>query len=48
MRATLEEYKKVTVKTNKHLNEIAVAKKSSTPDITGNTTLTYRLTEDGS
>lgn len=46
MRATLEEYKKVTVKTNKHLVDLAQANK--TPDNTGNTTLTYRLTEDGS
>jgi hypothetical protein len=47
MRATLEEYKKVTVKTNKHLSDLD-QKKTSTPDITNNTSLTYRLTEDGS
>ena len=48
MRATLEEYKKVTVRTNKHLAEMTQANKSCTPERTGNTTLTYRLTDDGS
>jgi hypothetical protein len=39
MRATLEEYKKVTVKTNKHLSDLE-QKKTSTPDIKNNTSLT--------